>query len=812
MGIYRGYILTREWIESGQPHRLRYSGISDLGPFEILITNNRPLFFIPRAANIPKPFFHCDRRPVNLTTFDGRPVDGVYFNSQHLLYKARRYYDEQGIQTFEADIYPQERYLMERFIHGEIEFEGPCHPRKGVLQFVNPHIRKGEYSPLFSVLSLDIETGQDGTLYSIACHFKGPTGLGETIQPPHPMNGVVLMLDENAQHTDRPLSRHSHADGGTAGKGIDEVLPGYSSEILSDGGYLYRMSTEKALLKGFLNVIDVFDPDMIIGWHVIGFDLLFLERKYRDYRIPFSIGRNQGPPKIQEVRKGLFRADICGRVVIDGPTTLRAAFYSFDNFRLETVASALLGAGKDIGEDKDKVAEIERRFREDKRGLARYNLLDCKLVTDIFEKTGLIDLVYKRATISGLSMDRVGMSVAAFDYFMLPHIHRKGVVAPNVRDIVSTGHAQGGWVFAKEPGFYEHVVVLDFKSLYPSIIRTFNIDPLSRLNADQDPLHTPVEITFSRSAHVLPGYIKTLMDKRDQAKKDNDPHLSQAIKILMNSFYGVMGTAGCRFYHNDLPAAITGTGQWILKATRRYLEQDGYEVIYGDTDSVFVCLKQTDLSDCDGASKKLVSRTNGFITQKILDEFGLESQLEIEYEKHFIRFFLPALRGGGSAAKKRYAGMITKEGKPTLVLTGLEFVRSDWTRFARNFQYQLFQRIFHDQEVVAWTKKIVSDLKTHVYDADLVYQKRLTKPPHEYTKMVPPHVKAALLLGKEGANRKESRYVMTLRGPIPVELPHTDLDYRHYMEKQLKPIFDAVMVFFDLSFNEIIGGQQLSLF
>jgi len=208
-----------------------------------------------------------------------------------------------------------------------------------------------------------------------------------------------------------------------------------------------------------------------------------------------------------------------------------------------------------------------------------------------------------------------------------PHIHRKGYVAPNVRDIVSTGHAQGGWVFAKEPGFYEHVVVLDFKSLYPSIIRTFNIDPLSRLKADQDPLHTPVEIIFSRSAHVLPGYIKILMDKRDQAKKDNDPHLSQAIKILMNSFYGVMGTAGSRFYHNDLPAAITGTGQWILKATRRYLEQDGYEVIYGDTDSVFVCLKQTDLPDCDGASKKLVSRTNGFITQKILDEFGLESQL-----------------------------------------------------------------------------------------------------------------------------------------------------------------------------------------
>jgi len=104
------------------------------------------------------------------------------------------------------------------------------------------------------------------------------------------------------------------------------------------------------------------------------------------------------------------------------------------------------------------------------------------------------------------------------------------------------------------------------------------------------------------------------------------------------------------------------------------------------------------------------------------------------------------------------------------------------------------------------------DLKNHVYDHDLVYKKRLTKPPKEYTKAIPPHVKAALLLGDAGANAKESRYVMTLRGPIPVELPHDDLDYPHYIEKQLKPIFDSVMIFFDKSYNEIIHGRQLNLF
>ncbi len=809
MAIYRGYILTREHLSSGNKHHLRYSGISDQGPFEIIITHNRPLFFIYRDTTLPPKIFHCERRPVTLAAFNGQPVDALYFKTPQLLYNARQYYETRGIQTFEADIHPQERYLMERFIHGAIEFEGPGYDRHGVVQFINPKMRKAEYAPVFSVLSLDIETGQNGALYSVACHFNGPISDEKAFLPPTCTDtDIVLMLDDNAPTV---VGRQVH-HGGPKNKVVDGLLPGYRFEVLPDGGHLYRMPRERDLLNAFLTVMGVLDPDIIIGWHVIGFDLIFLEKKYNQYQVPFLIGRDHGAPRITEVRKGVFRADMCGRIVIDGPPALRAAFYSFDNFRLETVAFALLGAGKDIGEKNDKVAEIERRFREDKKSLARYNLLDCILVTDIFKKTGLIDLVFKRATISGLPMDRVGMSVAAFDYFMLPHSHRKGFVAPNVKDVVNTGHAQGGWVFTKEPGFYEHVAVLDFKSLYPSIIRTFKIDPLSRLRADIDPLNTPVDIAFSRSVHVLPGYIKILMDKREQAKADNDSHLSQAIKILMNSFYGVMGTAGCRFYHPDLPAAITGTGQWVLKTTRDYLEQNGYDVIYGDTDSVFVCLKQTQLSDCDGASKKLVSQINGFMTRTIQDRFGLASRLEIEYEKHFIRFFLPAIRGGGAGAKKRYAGMITKKGKEALVLTGLEFVRSDWTRFAKNFQYELFQRIFHDREVVAWTQKMVFDLRHHVYDNDLVYKKRLTKPVREYIKGVPPHVKAALLLGTKGANAKECRYVMTLRGPIPVELPHADLDYNHYIEKQLKPIFDAVMMFFGQSFNEIVGGRQLRLF
>ena len=795
MDRVNGYILTRERMDAGSRHCLRYAGISDRGPFEVTITDHRPLFFIRRDAVLPRKTFHCERRAVALTDFHGHPVDALYFKTQALLFEARKFYDELNIQTFEADVYSEERYLMERFIHGSIEIHGQGRLRDGVLHFVDPKIRKGDYRPRFSVLSLDIETGQRGQLYSIACHVTG-RGRGDDAGI-----GLVLMLDGATAIPDIP----------PGGPGWPGILPGKTGEALPDGGFLYRFPGEKELLQTFFRVLRTLDPDILIGWHVIGFDLLFLERKCTRFGVPFSIGRDRRATRIREVRKGIYRVEASGRIVIDGPPALRGAFYNFDNFRLETVASELLGTGKDIGEATDKVAEIERRFREDKVALARYNLLDCTLVSDIFHKTGLIDHLFKRAIISGLAMDRVGMSVAAFDHFMLPRVHRHGLVAINVRDVKSEGHARGGFVFAKEPGLYEHVVVLDFKSLYPSIIRTFNIDPLSRLKADQDPVGTPVGIAFSRTEHVLPGYIRSLMEKREQAKKDKDPHLSQAIKILMNSFYGVMGTPGCRFYHPDLPSAITGTGQWVLKTTRRYLEENGYDVIYGDTDSVFVRLKATEIAD-EKAPGKLVSRLNAYISHKIKDDFGLESQLELEFEKHFIRFFLPSLRGGGDSAKKRYAGMIVKDGKEELVLTGLEFVRSDWTRFARDLQYELFQRIFHNEDVDDWLRQKVNDLKNHLYDKDLVYRKRLTKPPREYTKAIPPHVKAVLLLGTAGANAKESRYVMTLRGPVPVEMPHDDFDYTHYIEKQLKPIFDSVMMFFGKSYNEIIHGRQLNLF
>lgn len=739
-----------------------------MGPFEILITKDHPLFFIRRGDRIPDKTPFMERKELPLKNFNEEPVDGLYFKGQKELIRGRSLFQENHIMTWEADIHPEERYLMERFICGEVCIQGEPEKRDQLTRYINPGMRTGSFIPSFTTLSLDIETGTKGQLYSIGLHYKG------------------------------------------GAKEIKKVFMGGHPTEESSPDYISYHRSEKELLLAFMDFFHSCDPDIIIGWHVIGFDLVFLQKKCRDNHISLNLGRDRSPAEIREIRGG-WAAEIYGRIIIDGPPAMRGAFYNFENFKLNTVARAILGETKDIDEQ-GKVEEIERRYREDKNALARYNLLDCTLVTDIFEKTGLVDLTFTRARISGLSMDKIGMSVAAFDYFMLPRVHRKGYVTPNSEDVFLTGHAAGGLVFNEQPGFYDHVIVLDFKSLYPSIIRTFFIDPLSRLPSGENRVKTPVGISFSRENHVLPDYIKMLMDHREEAKKAQNPHLSQAVKILMNSFYGVMGTPKSRFYHGDLPTAVTGTGQWLLTETKAWLEEKGYTVIYGDTDSVFLCLKESEFNEFNSAGNRLVQEINDWLKEKLWKQFQTDSHLEIEYEKHFRKFFLPALRGGIGGAKKRYAGLLSSTEGEKLIFTGMEFVRSDWTALAKKFQYHLYELVFQGTNPAHWIKEFIEELKENRYDEDIVYKKRLTKPASEYTKTMPPHVKAALMLGSKGIKRRHIEYLMTKGGPVPLELNPTEIDYDHYIEKQLKPLADSVLTFLGTSFDAITNGRQLDLF
>ena len=555
----KAFILTGEWQDVKGRNVLKFIGVSDdSSPVEVLITNVKPVFFIERtvAETALKQIYK--RKQVKLKNFAGDNVDALYFNTERDLRVAAEELENKGIRSYESDVNPVRRYLMERFLNAQIKITGKSVTEDKLKRFTNPKIEACEISPHLKIASIDIETGSSNRLlYSIAIHLT---------------NG-------NAEE-----------------KKVFIVGDGKDDELIR------FFPDEKKLLESFLSWFREKDPDVIIGWHVIGFDLMFLESKCNELYIPFEIARGNGRVSLRSRKGGGYFASVYGRVVIDGPQSLRSSFFSFEDYKLETVAQELLQTGKTISPDENKIAEIERLFVEDKKKLAEYNLQDAILVTEIFKKSGLIELSIKRSQLSGLLMDQLGMMTAAFDHFFLPNFHRKGFVAPNVKDINVSDHAAGGYVFDPKPGLYDSVIVLDFRSLYPSIIQTFKIDPLSRLLSSENTLRTPGGYTFSSTQHFLPEFISRLIEQRSLAKKKKDKQLSQAIKILMNSFYGVMGSYGCRFYHPDLPSAITGTGQWLLLRSKEYLEQKEYKVVYGDTDSLFVKLPDSinNFSPADG--------------------------------------------------------------------------------------------------------------------------------------------------------------------------------------------------------------------
>lgn len=754
-----GFILSGLSTDRDDHQLLKLYGQSDAGSFLVTINHFKNYFFVERKFS------------TTMKNLDGTWVEKIECRNQNELKQKKKEFEDSGLKTYESDIRPLERFLMDQGIFAQVRITGECLFKDGLNTFVNPKIEKGHYFPNCKIMSFDIETGKDGRLYSLAYSFRS-----------HDLKeDKVFMLGPE--------------------KSNDEVE---------------FCPTEKNILEAFSKATKRLDPDIFTGWNVIGFDFHFLNKKAKAVGYPLILGRSHKPLDMFQNARGEWTLYLEGRVIIDGPWALKTNFFSFESYKLNNVAKIILGVGKDIDEDEthDKWEEIERRFREDKYSLARYNVKDAQLVLDIFEQTKLIDLLLNRSLICGLLMERVGGSTAAFDHFYLPPLHEFGYVAPNVADVEYMRQAKGGFVLNPKVGVHENVLVMDFKSLYPTIIQTFFIDPLSRAERGVSPVSTPVNIKFSRENHILPDKIGELLDRRARAKVEKNTNLSQAVKILMNSFYGVMGSSGCRFYHEDLPDAITGSGQWLLKSVITFLEEMDFTVLYGDTDSLFVQLKNPDNYESAGA--ELVSQVNNFLHLKLQKEFDVQSRLEIQYDKFFKKLILTSTRGEGEGAKKRYAGLQlikTNEGiKEEMVLTGMEYVRSDWSALARNFQYELIRRVFYSEDIPSFIEQTLKDLENRKLDAYLVLSKRLTKPIDEYVKNIPPHARAAkILYEKMGILKRRPQYVMTSRGAIPIELPHDDIDYDYYIERQLAPIADSILALFGQNF-ESLRGPQLSLF
>ncbi|WP_225984779.1 DNA polymerase II [Noviherbaspirillum aerium] len=781
-----GFLLTRHWRDTSAGTEVDFWVATDDGPQQLRLPHQVSVAFIPaEQEDQAKAALQGERawelRPLELRDFHRRPVLGLYCRQYRQLQKLEKRLRENGIEVYEADIRPPERYLMERFITGAVTFGGRPSQDGGPL--LDCQIKPATaYRPRLRTVSLDIETNAHGDLYSIALEGCGQ----RQVYMLGPANGEQEALDFALEYCE----------------------------------------SRSLMLERLNQWLACHDPDAIIGWNLVQFDLRVLQRHADHLRVPLRFGRDGGALGWREHggKSQHFFASAAGRLIIDGIEALKSASWNFPSFSLEHVSQTLLGEGKSIDNPYQRMAEIDRRFAEDKPALARYNLKDCELVTRIFDKTGLMSFLLERASVTGLAIDRSGGSVAAFEHLYMPMMHRQGYVAPGLGDVAGE-NSPGGFVMDSRSGLYDSVLVLDYKSLYPSIIRTFLIDPVGLVEG----LHHPDDAAsvpgfrgarFSRDRHCLPAIVRQIWRERENAKRDGNAPLSQALKIIMNAFYGVLGSSGCRFFDPRLASSITMRGHDIMRRTRKLIEERGYEVIYGDTDSLFVWLGHPHSDDqANEVADELVAHVNRWWDRHLREELHLESALELEFDTHYRRFLMPTIRGSEEGSKKRYAGLVARDdGSEEAVFKGLESVRTDWTPLAQQFQQALYLRIFKGEPYQDYVRDYVSRTVGGEFDELLVYRKRLRRPLDEYERNVPPHVRAARMADdynlRQGRPRQYQnggwiRYVMTTAGPEPLETRRSPIDYDHYLTRQLQPVADAILPFVQDDFTALTSRQQI---
>ncbi|MFH1425515.1 MAG: DNA polymerase II [archaeon] len=768
----KGFIIypTYETIENQTYVQL--FGKTENGQSFVTINKFFPYFYIKEKDKkyLPKDLAF---QKTKLTNFKSEPVLKISFESKTKLDNLFKELHKK-IEIYEADLKPHYRFIIDNSLLGTIDIEGDHEPSEKVDRvYKEAKITSSEFSPKLKILSIDIESDKKGNLYCIGLS-------GENYKK------CFMITDKEINNT-------------TPCKDEADCLEKFKQELFKQ------------------------DPDIIIGWNVIDFDFAFLRELFNKHEISFDLGRNNEEVKLR-IESGFFRSssiNIPGRLVLDGLNLIKDPLIKeapsikhaeFNSLTLEDVSQALLKKGK-LLKGQQRHEEIEELYKKNSTSslqkLVDYNLMDCELVYEMLEKTKIIDLAIERSHLTGMPLDRITASIASFDSLYIREANKRGLVSPTMNYRTKEEKIKGGYVASLKPGIYKNVLILDFKSLYPSVIKTFNIDPSSFLDKKgPNSIESPNKAYFKNKDGILPNIIERLHQAREKAKKEKRELANYAIKTIMNSFWGVLASPNCRYFNFDMANAITSFARWATQQTAKEIEKKyKMKVIYSDTDSVFVETK-LDKKKAEKLGEEIGDYINNFYKKYIKKNFNRTSYLELEFEKQYLSMIIPQLRGKeGGAAKKRYAGLkLLPNNKEELEITGLEAIRGDWTEAAKDFQRQLLDKLFHDEPVEKFIRSYIKKLQDGKMNEKLVYSKSIRKKLSEYTKTTPPHVKAARKLSKLESN--VIKYYVTIDGPEPVQILKSKIDYDHYIEKQIKPIAQQILTLLNKEFDDVAKMEK----
>ena len=565
-------------------------------------------------------------------------------------------------------------------------------------------------------------------------------------------------------------------------------------------------SNDKTVIESFVEYVRGFDPDIIAGYGTNRQDWPYLLARSKKLDIRLSVDRADTEPHTSVFG----HVSIMGRVNID--------FFDFAEDLLEVKVKTLENVADFLG-----VMKLEKRTLiegvdfhtywvdpEKRSVLLNFSRENARCVMGIAD--AMLDFAMQLSNLVGLPLDHVGTAAVGFrvEWFLIREAYKIGELVPKRRPRPYIPYA-GAVVLEPKPGIHENIAVLDFKAMYPSIMITRNVSPDTLIPATEHepPCGVNVAPEVKHRFRIEPqGFYKKvlsrLIDARDEIRpklRKLDPRTAEyrvldarqkAVKVITNASYGYTGWIGARWYIKPVAEATTAWGRHTIRRTIELAKKVGLEVVYGDTDSIFV------KHDPEKIEK---------ISSEIIETLGLEIKPDKVYDR--ILF---------TEAKKRYCGLLS-DGR--LDIVGLEVVRGDWAEVAKKVQERVLEIVLKERspgKATGFIRQFISDLREKkVPYKDLIIWKTLTRPIEKY-KVRAPHIEAAKKLMKEGwelsPGDKIGYVIVSGSGRLyekaePYVLASPDeVDVEYYVSKQVVPVASRVLAMFGIAEDELLPSDK----
>lgn len=531
---------------------------------------------------------------------------------------------------------------------------------------------------------------------------------------------------------------------------------------------VYSYDDEEQMIADFLKKL--LEYDIIAGWNIDSFDIPYLRSRCQKLGIKFDFNQLNWIDLLSTASKWGVLLDI--------------AEYSLDG------VAAALNVGRKIEVPPPISQTLLKWFKEEREKLKEYNLNDARLCLEIDRKLGITRTVAAIANRCRLFYrDVLSMHRIFENSFLISQLDRDIRICLPYRKYTEKVREkyQGAVILKPSMHIADNVIELDYTSLYPTIIMTFN----AAIDSIGNDIGSPIGIKFSASrrsciAEMLENMMKERLEYKKLAAEDEKyKFMQRAVKTIMAAVYGVIGDNTSRIYHKGVAAAITAYGRWILLKSMEIAGDLGYRVIYGDTDAIYI-LSNTSFDRAIEIAPELAREINSRLKEAILEEFNPPEKwyrIQLKVEDVFRRIAFPV-----TGAKKRYAAIRSKPPEtllPSHIRTklGIAYVvgykRTDTFPLERKFEFEVLKAMLEEGDIDRARERVstlLSRTRELLYmralDKLLIYRKRLSRLPYEYT-VDQPYIRAAKRLWDMGKYRigepVEYVIVATRSGKIAVE-------------------------------------------